>query len=318
MSIFSQLHQLTQNTDALVELAENKDKALQGASDEDIRAAVEEVVASKDFITRDEALSEENVTTLIEAYGRDGVTEEEVLALIDTRATGGGLTEEEVVSLIEERSVEGGLSEEDVLLLIDQNSRGDGLTEEDVLELIRGNAPETDLTAIREELQETRTRLDELLDDLNKELSSRIVGPPTPLGDRHTYAGWGIHFTTKEPLHFGKATIRAFTSGTVNVELFKYQSGNVGELVDSTTVQIPVSGVQEIDLDIDVPEEGQYLLTRDWETQPSDNVSLWRMLNYTGWENDSDESITFHGAGHDEFSSNKHWYYFFNLHVEAL
>lgn len=294
MSVFSKLHNLIENEESLTELAQNKDRVLVGASDEEIRAAVEEVIDERNLATKSDVLSEDDI-----------------LVLIDEHSSGdGGLTTEEVVALIDEHST-GGYSEEELIELIETHS--EGISESRVQEMIN-----TSIAPILTGIQETKERLDRQLDELDKELSDWVIGPAEPSGDAHTNPGWGIHFTTQEPVRFSTSTIRSLTSGTVNIELFEYSAGDTGELVDSTTIELPTSGEHTIDLDIDVEEPGQYLLTRDYDEQPEDFVSLWRMRDYDGWEDDSDELFTLHGGGHNEYSDNKNWYYFFDLHVKTL
>lgn len=203
-----------------------------------------------------------------------------------------------------------------VLDVIDERGpvEGEGITREDAIEIAKehgGIDPET-----KARLDTALGRTEAALGELENKMARR-VGPSSPSGDYHTHPGWGLHFTLDRPYTFGTTKVDGLTSGTVNVELFEYD-GDVGDLVAEKEVRVPRGGESvTVDLEMDEIPPGEYLLTRDYENTPpqDDRVSLRRQEGYALWDEDSGVGLALHGSGHNDFSDNENWYYFFDLGV---
>lgn len=300
-------------------------------------------ISNMGYVQRDEVIS------LIEEHsGEGGLSRDEILTLINENSSDGGLSEEEVLTLIEENTLseadvrsiaesetfseryivelieENTLSEDDVLTLIEENTLSEevvqlmidqsSLSEDDVRTLIEENTLSED---------DVRTLINENTGDENPPdededpSPARSIGPDTPSGDYHTTPGWGLVFENSQGVSLGETTLDALAPGTVNVELYTYEDGDIQDLVATTQLSVE-GGVNAVNLGIDVQEPGTYLLTRDYTEQPEDNVSLRRMTDYDGWDDDSDPRFTLVRSGHPDHADNMNWYYFFGLTVYNL
>lgn len=250
-----------------------------GGSDIDIDALADRV-AERIEIEHPEQLSEERVRELISEH-----------APTPDPDPSGGVSEQRVIELIGEHASGG-------------NGEGGGGLD----------------TATRERLNKTLDRTNQSLTKVNSALSKK-VGPETPPEQYHIYAGWGLNFTAQEPIKLGTTTMQAESTGTVTVELWEFNrdESTKGELQASQEIEFAEDEVQtpvEVNLDLAVPE-GEWLLTRDWQDGTSDvDVNLARTEGYGGWEDDSDDSVTFHGSDHELYDSNQYWYYYYDMSVQ--
>ncbi|MEM4782100.1 MAG: hypothetical protein QXG03_11155 [Halalkalicoccus sp.] len=168
------------------------------------------------------------------------------------------------------------------------------------------------------------------------------AGPYSPSveGAFHSSPLWGIHFETDRPIRFGQTLIEAEEPGTFTARIFRLrQDGTAGGWIDQREIEATGQPEQCVDLDMYAPP-GEYLLSRpiplnrtaaeeEYGEQindhhgsilrPSDEeVSLVRMSDYGGLEDDSINGVEFFGGLNPMFSSNDFWYYFYNLEVSTL
>lgn len=142
------------------------------------------------------------------------------------------------------------------------------------------------------------------------EFPARRVGP-SPVGGYHPHDGWGIQFKTNRPLHLGRATIDAETAGAMTVVLAKYDGKSQHEPVQSRDFTVK-QGVQRINLNLQVPSAGEYLLSR------KGNLTL-RRGEWDGWGAQSRDGLTLVGGSKPDATPetipNRFWYYFYDLQV---
>lgn len=151
------------------------------------------------------------------------------------------------------------------------------------------------------------------------------IGPDVP-DDAHAHStpGWGLVFECDDPLHLTECTVVSNQPGETVVELHEYDGDSQG-LVDSTRLTLPVTGEQDVNIDITVPEGGTYLLTRDYqalkdgELVDDERVALWRTHDdWDGWGTLENGLMTLISSAHPDFGSEPElWYYFFSLDVSA-
>jgi hypothetical protein len=168
------------------------------------------------------------------------------------------------------------------------------------------------------------------------------AGPYSPSveGSYHSNPLWGLHFETDRPIRFGQTLIEAEEPGTFTARIFRYrQDGSAGGWIDQTEIEATGQPEQCVDLDLYAPA-GEYLLSRPIPTNRSaardtygdavddqhgaaflnrdDDVSLVRLAEYDGFDDDSINGVEFYGSLNPMFSSNDAWYYFYNLEVSTL
>lgn len=187
----------------------------------------------------------------------------------------------------------------------------------------------------------TRQRLNELLDQLDASIGSlafpaRKVGP-TGLKDAdefHTNPLWGIHFEAGHDFHIGEADIQSLASGRFMAQLWRYEAGELVELLDETEIAAN-SNRQTVNLDLHgtagecfltraIPESREELgddersdVHEDAFRPEVEPVSLRRRESWDGWENHSDDDLHFYGGDNPVFGDNDYYYYFYNLHIAA-
>lgn len=146
---------------------------------------------------------------------------------------------------------------------------------------------------------------------------ARKEGPTKPSGPYHSAEMWGIQFTTGSSCYLRSARIDAEVPGTFTATVGRYD-GNSFDPVDTTEITVDEPGDQRVDLDLDVPEAGRYLLTR------TGSVPLKRS-SYSGWDDHTVDNLKLvSGAKPDELggpdidtSDNTYWYYYFDLELVA-
>lgn len=140
------------------------------------------------------------------------------------------------------------------------------------------------------------------------EFPARRVGA-APRGTQHGASHWGIHFRTERPIHLGEATVDADESGSFTAVVGTYDGDAAFEPVHQREIDVD-AGLNEIDLDMSL-EPGEYLLTRDGSFP-------LRRGEWSGWESQSRDGLELLGGSKPgDFSDNRFWYYFFDLHVAA-
>lgn len=171
-------------------------------------------------------------------------------------------------------------------------------------------------------------RIDSGLETFESKMGLKArIGPPAPdEGHEHSTEGWGAVLTAHDPIRFREATVVSNQPGSVTAQLWAYEDGDVGDLIDSTTIDLPQAGPQAVDLDLKLadPDAAQsYLLTRDFidDGDPGSDtveVGLWRTLeNWSGW-GDVGDLLTLHTSAHPDWGGEpKYWYNFFDVAVEA-
>lgn len=245
-------------------------------------------------------------------------TDAEINALIDTRledyfSPGGdgegegdkgegdlflAAFDEHVISLIDEHATEG-VGESEVINLINEHAAG---------------FPEDRLEAIDQELENIRDAIGMVRGGVTS-----TIGPEVPDADGgyfHSTPGWGTIVSISEPRQFRECTVVSNQAGEFTAELWEYtDDGNAGERVDHTDINVVSDGEHDVDLDLQAPEAGTYLLTRDYERGKS-TISLWRTTgDWDGWGN-IDQSLTLKTSAHPDFGGEpKYWYYFFACDV---
>ena len=98
------------------------------------------------------------------------------------------------------------------------------------------------------------------------------------------------------------------------VELREYNDGaEKPPVVDNTVVTVS-GGVERIDLNLNVPDTGEYVLCRGAQDDP---VPLRRIGEYTNWDDHSRDAIELRqgtNAGVDgDYGSEEYYYYFFDI-----
>lgn len=187
------------------------------------------------------------------------------------------------------------------------------LTADDAIALINehgASIPEDRLEAIDQELANIREAIGMVRGGV-----SSTIGPDVPDdGFEHSTPGWGAILTIDEPRQFRDCTVVSNQSGNFEAELWEYD-GDAGDLVDSTTINVISDGEHDVDLDLQAPEPGVYLLTRDYDKGRSD-ISLWRTNeDWDGW-GEIDSSLTLHNSAHPDYGGEpKYFYYFFSCEV---
>ena len=140
------------------------------------------------------------------------------------------------------------------------------------------------------------------------EFPARRVGA-APRGTQHTASHWGIHFRTERSIHLGEATVDAGESGSFTAVVGTYDGDAAFEPVQQREIDVD-AGLNEIDLDMSL-EPGEYLLTRD-------GGFPLRRGEWSGWESQSRDGLELLGGSKPgDYSDNRFWYYFFDLHVAA-
>lgn len=139
------------------------------------------------------------------------------------------------------------------------------------------------------------------------EFPARRIGA-APRGAQHSASRWGIHFETEKAIHLGEATVDADESGTFTAVVASYDGNDRFDPVHERDISVG-SGLNTIDLDMKLAP-GEYLLTRDG------NFPL-RRAEWSGWESQSRDGLELKGGSKPGYSSNRYWYYFFDLNVAA-
>lgn len=220
--------------------------------------------------------------------------------------SGGGLTEEDVIQLIEEHG-SGGLSEDDVVQLIDEHaSGGDGLTRDEVENVVVAALEDVDVGGEfnSEVLERVRYHAEAL------DFPARRVGPAEPTGDYHANPHWGIHFRTGRECYIRSAMIDAKESGSFRVQLGTYD-GDEFEVTDETTIEDVEKGEQRVDLGLQVPNEDEYLLATP------DDFPL-RRGRFSDWDDHMVDNLCLIGGDRSgDFDPNDYWYKLFDLEITA-
>lgn len=204
--------------------------------------------------------------------------------------------------------------DEHIIGLIDEHTT-EGVTESEVIDLINEHGatiPEDRLEAIDEELANIREALDMVRGGVTSTIGADVPDPDG--GYFHSTPGWGAVLSLTEPRQFRDCTVVSNQAGEFVAELWEYD-GDAGERVDSTTIEVISDGEHDVDLDLQAPAAGTYLLTRDYERNKS-TIALWRTSDdWDGW-GDVDHSLTLHNSAHPEFGGEpRYWYYYMNLNV---
>lgn len=186
------------------------------------------------------------------------------------------------------------------------------------LAAVAGNAQANDNDAIAEieetdngnvDLQafdEVLGRLEDAADAL--EFPARRIGA-SPRGEQHGAAQWGIHFETERAVHLGETTVDAGESGTFTAVVGEYDGDEGFSTVHERDVSVD-SGINTIDLDMAL-EPGEYLLTREGDFP-------LRRGGWAGWESQSRDGLELRGGSKPgDYSDNRFWYYYFDLHIAA-
>lgn len=157
-----------------------------------------------------------------------------------------------------------------------------------------------------EALNEVIARLNGAADAL--EFPARRIGS-LPRGAQHGATHWGIHFETEQAIHIGIATVDADESGVFTAVIGQYDGNSQFDPVHERDIRVD-AGLNEIDLDM-VVEPGEYLLTRDGEFP-------LRRGGWGGWESQSRDGLELKGGSKPgDYTDNRYWYYYFDLHVAA-
>lgn len=131
---------------------------------------------------------------------------------------------------------------------------------------------------------------------------------------------WSLHFWAQKGLSIHSALVDADLSNVsverMTVELRKFHAEGDSTLL--TEVEVSLSdGLQRIDLNLTMPEDGEYLLCR-----PSTNgeiVPLRRISNWTGWNDYTRTDIDLLGGVNATEVPNgdytDYYYYFFDLAI---
>lgn len=179
-----------------------------------------------------------------------------------------------------------------------------------------------DLSDRVDTISQTEARLNELADRVDTltqraegavngvEFPARRIGP-SPLGGYHSNGGWGNHFKTTRPLHFGRATVDAEDATKATFVLGHYDGKDTLEPITRKTFDLK-KGPQRINLNMQVPNAGGYLLYRDG-TAP-----LLRGV-WDGFGVHSRDGLELVGGSKvgDQTKPNRYWYFFFDLQVAA-
>ena len=103
------------------------------------------------------------------------------------------------------------------------------------------------------------------------------MGPPHPTAISGGFCCWqnGMRLVAKQPFRMGRASVFASRAGRITVRLTQEVGAcSVNNVITKTlTVQ---KGQQNIDLDIDVPFQGRFLLYHDRRASPTSSVQLYR------------------------------------------
>lgn len=137
---------------------------------------------------------------------------------------------------------------------------------------------------------------------------ANIVGSDI-IGSYHSTDTFGIVFDTFGPVSFGSATVDSQSAGNMDVEVRAFEGIQaVGEVIYSNTFSVS-AGVDTIDLNFTLPEEGRYILYR------SNNHPVKRQSSGINFSEYSYSHIDFIGGcdSGDWYSIFDGYYYFFNI-----
>lgn len=153
---------------------------------------------------------------------------------------------------------------------------------------------------VREELADIRENMEGHAEAF--EFPARRVGPTEPAGDYHAASMWGVHFKAGRECYIRSARIDAREAGTFTAQVGRFD-GSSFEVVDETTVSAE-QGKQRVTLDLQVPDAGEYLLTRPEEFP-------LRRSAWNGWDDILVDNLRLIGGNNPgDYPSNSYYYYF--------